>query len=136
MIFTQQTNSTSRQLYADESVGPTCCFVVSVRNILACETCSKSSFPNSTLARDEDLIMNCVHSFMWGHHWRLQKACEISFKSTTNVSLVSLYVDVLLFFVAEYRLLTVNETAQPTAVVSLSYCVALSQTRPLRPLSF
>ena len=57
-------------------IEPTCGFMVHVRNIQACKTCSKSSFPNSTLTRDEDLIMNGVHSYLWGHHWRLQQACK------------------------------------------------------------
>lgn len=56
--------------------GPTCGFIVHVRNIQACKTCSKSSFPDSTLARDEDLIVNRVHSYMWGHHRRFQQTCD------------------------------------------------------------
>lgn len=42
--------------------GPTFCFIVHVGNIHACQTCSQRGLPNPTLATDEDLVVNCVHS--------------------------------------------------------------------------
>lgn len=59
-----------------------------VRNIQSCKTCSERSFPDSTLARDEDLIVNCVHSYVWGHHRRLQQACRQVLKETSKYLLL------------------------------------------------
>lgn len=54
----------------------TCCFIVHVGYVVACKTCSKRCFPRTTLASEEDLIVDCVHSCMWRHHWRLQQSCK------------------------------------------------------------
>lgn len=50
----------------------TCCFTVHIGYSMASKTSSKRGFPDTSLAGDEDLVVDCVHSCMWRHHWRLQ----------------------------------------------------------------